>query len=210
MGGRFADAAITLFLPFHHSSNIPGVDTADRVRKLVLIALLALGAPAAAFALPHDHGDGSLVVKDAAGKVSVQAGKGFIGGRLADGKLYIFDPNPFDARVPEVFNASKTVQKSGFLTVYQGTNLRFRFVAPRFAVRIVGTGIDLSAVGQGKVTIEGDATVVEAGQFSVDGAPFQDVAPTSALPFTGAFGRAATATTTTTTTTATTTTVAGG
>jgi len=188
--------AITLFLPFHHSGNIPGVDTAEHVRKVVVITLLALAAPAAALALPHDKGDGSLVVKKASGKIAILAGKGFIGGRLADGKLDVYDTNPFDTHEPEVFNASSTVEKTGALTIYQGTNMRFRFVAPRYSIRIAGTGIDLSAVGQGKVTIEGDSTVLDAGQFSVDGDAFQDVKPTAATPFTGTFGQAAAATVT--------------
>lgn len=177
------------------------------MRKVVFIALLALAAPAAAFALPHDRGDGSLVVKNASGKVTILGGKGFIGGRLADGRLFVYDLNPQDAHQPEVFNAVKTVQKTDFLTIYQGTNMRFRFVAPRYAVRIVGTGIDFSAVGQGKVTIEGDATVSDAGQFSIDGATFQDVAPTAATAFAGTFGQVAAAAVSTTTGT---TTVAGG
>jgi hypothetical protein len=154
----------------------------------VLICLLALAVPAAALAVPRDKGDGTLVVRGASGKVAVLGGKGTVLGHVDKGQLYVFDWHPFDNVEPEVFGADKTVEKTAQLTVYTGTKMRFRFVGARaYAIRIVGTGIDVSAVGQGKIQLNGAGTL-DDGQYSIDGADFL---PLPSTLFTGAFGQLA-------------------
>ena len=152
----------------------------------MLICLLALAVPATALAVPRDKGDGTLVVRGASGKVAVLGGKGTVLGHVDKGQLYVFDWHPFDNVEPEVFGADKTVEKTAQLTVYTGTKMRFRFVGARsYQLRIVGTGIDVSAVGQGRVVLSGSDAATD-GQYSIDDDPFM---PLPTTLFTGTFGQ---------------------
>lgn len=154
----------------------------------MLICLLVLALPATAFAVPRDRGDGTLVVRAATGKVAVTGARGTVLGHLDRGQVLVYDRNPFDTAVPEVFGADKEVVKTAVLTVYTGTEIRFRFVGARgYSIRVVGTGIDLSAVGQGKITLVGAGTLAD-GEYSVDGGAFEPLPETS---FTGTFGQLA-------------------
>jgi hypothetical protein len=156
------------------------------VRRLVLICLLALAVPATALALPHDKGDGTLVVRNASGKVSVLGAKGSVLGHVDKGQVYVYDWNPFDGKAPEVYGADKSVQRSPQLTVYSGTGIRFRFFGARsYSLRIVGSGIDVAAVGQGRVQLSGAGTL-DDGQYSIDGADFANM---PSVLFSGTFGQ---------------------
>ena len=109
-------------------------------------------------------------------------------GHVDKGQLFVYDWHPFDNVEPEVFGADKTVEKTATLTVYTGTKMRFRFVGARsYSIRIVGTGIDVSAVGQGRVVLNGAGTLAD-GQYSIDGGDFQPIPSTL---FNGTFGQLA-------------------
>ncbi len=158
------------------------------VKRLLVILLVALAAPAAAVAAvaaPHDKTDGTLAVKGGRGMVVIQA-RGTVLGRISGGAVTITDLNPFDSNLPQVTGA-ESVQPdatNSSATTYSGTGIRFRFVGAAYKIVLVGRGIDIAAVGQGKVRFPVTGTAND-GQFSLDGGPFQDV---PALPFVGSFG----------------------
>lgn len=153
------------------------------MRKLVVILLVALAVPAAAFARQKDRGDGTLAVKGASGTIEIKA-RGSILGRLDSGSLTITDWNPNDASDPQVIGADRMVNKTDLTTVYRGKGIRFRFVSGRYTIRIVGTGVDLAAVGSGTVRLTGAGTL-DDGVYALDGAPFKAL---PLLPTPGSFG----------------------
>jgi len=154
------------------------------VRRLVLILLVALLVPAAAFARNRDKGDGTLAIKSASATVQITA-RGSILGRIASGTLVITDWNPNDASEPQVFGADRTRNLNDLTTSYRGKGIRFRFVTGRYTIRIVGTGIDVAAVGSGLARLTGQGTV-DDGLVAFDGEPFKPVLGTLTV---GGFGQ---------------------
>ena len=118
-----------------------------------LISLLAV--PAVAGGAVRATGDGTLDVKDGYGVVQVRA-KGGVIGRLYVGTLTVRDPIP-DDNVQEVVTGYDNVPQhlNDFVTVYTGKNIRFRFIGGNFKITVRGSDIDLSAVGKGKVLLQG-------------------------------------------------------
>jgi hypothetical protein len=145
-------------------------------KLLVLLVVLATAAPAVASATaarPIDKGDGTLAVKNAQGRVIVNA-RGALLGRLDDGGLTVLDLTPNDDSDIQVFGYDQkpSVRPNGTV-VYSGSNIRFRLVGGAYSVAITGKGINLSAVGRG--TVQGLG--VTDGLFSTDGQPFRSIAP---------------------------------
>jgi hypothetical protein len=141
------------------------------VRRLLLIpAVIALALPAIAGARADAPGDGTLILKDASGKVVLQANKGGVIGRFDQGALIVRDPNPDDELEAVVTGAEKAKPVDDFVTVYTGKNIRFRFIGGRFKItlRKDTTGIDLSATGKGVVTLQGAGTL-DDGTYSFNG-----------------------------------------
>jgi len=125
-----------------------------RMRALVLplAFLVAFGASQAQAGAP---GDGTLSVRDAKGTVQLSS-RGTIIGRIERGKIWVTDPNPFDARKPTVVGAEgRKVSRNRKTTVYSGRNMRLRVTGGLVHVRLVGRGIQLSAVGRGRGMIQG-------------------------------------------------------
>ena len=140
------------------------------MRRLLLIpALIALALPAFAFAYVDAVGDGAVIVRDASGRVVIQA-KGGVIGRFDQGALVVRDPNPDDELEAVVTGAAKTRTVDDFVTVYSGKNIRFRFIGGRFKItlRKDTTGIDLAAIGKGTVTLQGAGTF-DDGTYSFNG-----------------------------------------
>ena len=145
-------------------------------RVTIIAAVLALVVPSVAAARTSAPGDGTLVLKDAnAALVTIQA-KGGVVGRFDQGSLLIKDPNPGDDFDPVVTGADKTHAINDFWTRYSGKDVRFRFIGSRFTIRITGMansgtgalGVDLSAVGQGSVILQGAGTA-DDGTYSFNG-----------------------------------------
>jgi hypothetical protein len=153
------------------------------VRKLVLILLIALAVPTVATARTRDRDDGTLAVKSASATIQIKA-KGSILGRIDTGTLWVTDWNPTDNAAPQVYGAEKTISKTDMTTMYRGKDIRFRFVSGRYTIRVVGTGIDISAVGSGTVKLTGAGTL-DDGSYSLDGAAFK---PVPLLLTSGTFG----------------------
>lgn len=150
------------------------------VRNVLLILLVgvALAAPAAVLAGTTGKGDGTLSIKDGSGKLTLTA-RGVVFGRLEKGYVTIVDYKPDDDNTFEDFGTcDRFVPKpDGVTTVCSGSDLRFRFAAGKFDVRLGGRGINVTSVGRGTGTISAAPTAFDPGTYSVNG---DDYVP---LPF---------------------------
>ena len=141
------------------------------MRKLLLTLLvLLLAVPAVgAAALMRKTGDGTLSVEDGTGRVVLIARGGVIG-RFDSGSVTIQDRTPNDAFEPKVWGATRLLGERVLGDPgerWSGTNVRFRLIGGEFRIVIVGRGIDLSAVGNGNVFLEGEGRL--PGVYSLDG-----------------------------------------
>ncbi|HSI97176.1 MAG TPA: hypothetical protein VK926_02350 [Gaiellaceae bacterium] len=116
-----------------------------------------------------------------AGELSVERGKGSVVleirgsvlGRLATGTLRVTDLTPRDRFVPLVAGRKITQERvSPQTVVYRGQGLRFRMLGGGYRIVARGSGVSISAVGRGAVTLHGDrkAPGDDAGVYSLDGA----------------------------------------
>jgi hypothetical protein len=147
-------------------------------RHLVVIAVLALALPATALAVKGDAADGSLSVRQGHGTFIVNARGGIIGS-FARGRVVITDPIDGDGTGPIVSGDDWHKERSDTTTVYGGTRVRFRLIGGKFTMKVVGNGVSLAVVGQGKVTLNGDGTD-DDGVYSVNGGAYEAV---PAAPF---------------------------
>lgn len=150
------------------------------MRKLLFLAaaLVVLAAPAVAVAVAQSADDGTLVVRDADGKVRITAVGGFLG-RLDQGRVTIVDPVDEDSTGPVVTGCDfapriRDLDTGGTATTCIGTRVRFRLVGGRFKVVISGTGIDLSAVGKGMVVLAGAGGSAD-GKYSLNDQEFRSM-----------------------------------
>ena len=135
----------------------------------VLAVLVVTGTAAARSNGPND---GTLTVKNADGRVVINAFKGAVIGRFDKGQVTIKDPNPNDGVGPIVTGADVTQSLNDKTTRYSGSNIRFRMIGGPFAVTVFGTDIDLSAIGRGLIQLNGNLGargVVDDGTFAVNG-----------------------------------------
>jgi len=141
-----------------------------------MLALALLALPAAAYAAATAPGDGTLVVRHASGKITV-SGRGLIFGRFDEGTLTVVDYNPDDGVEPQVNGWDRKIDLLGEgRWQYKGDNIRFRFFGGRYKFTFTGaSGIDISAVGSGRVTVAGAGPffIDDYGFYSVDGSKFQ-------------------------------------
>jgi hypothetical protein len=148
---------------------------------VVLVTAVSVAAATAA-ARPVDKGDGTLAVKNAQGRVVVNA-RGAVLGRLEEGGLTVLDLTPNGNADISVFGYDqKPIVRANGTTVYSGSNIRFRIAGGAYSVAITGKGINVSAVGRGNVQGLG----VTEGLFSSDGQPFRSIAPSFFLDVFGA------------------------
>jgi hypothetical protein len=129
------------------------------MRKLNLLAcsivvVVAVAAAAWAGAAPIP---GSLSVDQGRGVVVLEL-RGSVLGRLGNGTLRVTDLTPRDP-FGEIVNGKNLIaeERVGPRTVlYRGQGLRFRMLGGRYRIRVVGTGIAVSAVGRGVVMLDGE------------------------------------------------------
>src|SRR2546423_5074066 len=139
------------------------------MRRFLVLCLLAaaLAAPLAARA-GAGADTGTLSVKSATGSVSVAA-RGVLLGHCDRCTVTITDPDPSDGSAPVVLPLSVLrTPLSETKTSYQGNDLRFKLIGGFFRIRIVGTGIDVSAVATGGAVLDNGT----AGTFSLNGNPY--------------------------------------
>jgi hypothetical protein len=139
--------------------------------------LLALAAPVAAWAMAQAPGDGTLVVKNGTGPRGVPVVTliitGAAIGRISNlGTIVIDDSTPNDPFSPEVTGYTWHKDTSGTATKWTGVNMKFRAVGGTYKITIYGSGVDMSVVGRGFVTLAGipDATTGD-GTYSLNGDP---------------------------------------
>jgi hypothetical protein len=135
---------------------------------LVYLALgLAIAVPGALAAYPAGAaGGGSLAVRGANGSLVVK-GQGVIFGYLDQGSLYVFyyDPN----NVADAISVEGASPHNGSgITLYSGSQVRFLIPAGSYTLELVGTGIDVSAVGRGMINVSANGNV-SAGTVALDG-----------------------------------------
>jgi hypothetical protein len=132
---------------------------------LLLVCLLALPAAASA-ALMRGTGDGTLSVEDGQGRIVIDVRGGVIG-RFDRGYVTILDRTPEDAFEARVWGATREIEIGLDRERYFGPGVRFRLIGGAFRIVINGAGIDLSAVGTGIVSLEGNGRF--PGVYSLDG-----------------------------------------
>jgi len=147
-------------------------------KSLVPIALAALFLlPAGALATRGAAlKDGTLSVKGGVGMVYVNA-RGAVIGRVDKAtRITIIDFVEDDGGLPVLQGcdtpetAGATDDGEGIKTSCSGNKIRFRLLGGKYSIRISGAkGIDLSAVGKGKVELRGQEGLSDDGTYSVDG-----------------------------------------
>jgi hypothetical protein len=114
---------------------------------------------------------GTLSVEGGRGVVTVEL-RGSMLGRVASGVLRVTDLTPRDKYAPKVSGRKLTQLRVGPRTVvYRGQGLRFSMVGGSYRVVAKGSGIALSGVGWGSVTLLAQPRFIgdDAGVYSVDG-----------------------------------------
>jgi hypothetical protein len=146
-------------------------ETADTVtlmrRLLFACALVALLVPAVALAADLAPGDGTLSVKNGTGRIDVAA-RGAVIGSCERCTITIDDPKAGDGTGPIVSGAEAQLDLTDTKSRWTGTDIRFRLIGGFSRVIVTGSGIELSAVGQGSATVRG--WLNNLGTYAVNGA----------------------------------------
>jgi hypothetical protein len=144
------------------------------MRKLCLILLASLLLlPAAASAERVAAGDGSLVVKNASGRLTL-SGHGLIFGHIDRGTVTIIGEYRPDSHSALSSVSGAKLRLVAGNVVYSGTDMRFFFPGGRYTLVLEGVGIDLSAVGNGKFSAV-SKNLADDGTYAVDGDPPQSI-----------------------------------
>jgi len=139
-------------------------------RLLTFAVLVALALPAASAAQRRGPNDGTLSIRDARGVVIIN-GRGGVIGSFARGSVTINDPVEGDGTGPIVTGDDWSRERNDTTTTWGGTRVRFRIIGGRFTIRVKASGINLSLVGKGTVTLKGAGTE-DDGTFAVNGEEF--------------------------------------
>jgi hypothetical protein len=146
------------------------------MRGLLAIATV-LAVTTVPLALAADTpADGTLSVKRGRGNVVLKL-KGTVIGRVArNGRVQIRDFRPFDANVPQLTCRPHPRRIAAGTWLCKGRNIGFRVDKGRFNITVRGTGISISAVGRGNVTVDGVGDLgVNDGTMSIDSAPYESL-----------------------------------
>lgn len=150
------------------------------MRRLVWFTVLAiaLAAPAVGFALTGNNDGGTLSVKAGVGKTILNF-NGSVVGRLQRGSVQVTDPFANDGVGFDFWGCAQAHDKSETTTICRGTNIRFRAIGGKYQIQIRGTGIYLSAVGHGLVSLNGAG---EGPNINYDGIYSLNDGPYKSLP----------------------------
>jgi hypothetical protein len=146
-------------------------------RLLALTTLLAaITVPLAAAGSTTPATDGTLSVKRGRGAIMLKL-KGTVIGQVAkNGRVQIRDFKPFDDNDPQLSCKPKPRHPSFAVSICTGRNIRFRVDDGRFNIQVRGTGISISAVGYGKVDVDGAGdTGVSDGVIAIDDQPYESL-----------------------------------
>ena len=142
------------------------------MRKLIVVlcSILALAAASSA-ASAGGPTAGTLSVERGKGVVMIDL-RGSVLGKLTTGSLRVTDTTPNDRYAALVVGRKVTQERMGPRTVvYRGQGLRFRMLGGGYRMVARGSGITVSAVGHGFVTLDGDPRYAgdDAGVYSFEG-----------------------------------------
>jgi hypothetical protein len=139
-----------------------------RIVPFLLLLAVVLATPAAVLAERSAKGDGTLSVNNGNGKVTLVATRGIVFGRVASGTIKIVTAVGAEPAFEDFGTCAHPVVTDNSTTC-KGSNLRFRFAPAKLdEIRIVGRGIDITAVGQGKGTIAGRGSL-DDGTYALGG-----------------------------------------
>jgi hypothetical protein len=176
-------------------------DTLSLMRRLAILALpvLALVLPATALAL-HDANtaDGTLVVKNGSAPRGVPVVtlsiEGTAIGHISTGSpdqvdtVVVYDPNNTNDIGASITNGAPSLTRSTISdtkTKFVGSDFRFRAAGGVYKIWIYGSGVDVFAVGAGKVTLQGLPDSNADGRYSINGGDWRSLpaAPSDLLQF---------------------------
>ena len=144
-------------------------------RLLPLAALAAVLFPSTGAATARTAGDGTLSVLDGRGKFTIIARGGVIGS-FARGRVIVTDPIDGDGTGAIVSGDDWHRDRGEQTDIYGGTRVRFRLIGGSFKIVVIGRGVNLSVVGRGTVTVNGEGTL-DDGAYSVNGGDYFAVLP---------------------------------
>ena len=142
------------------------------MRSLILFASIVTAGAIVCSAGAASPNAGELSVERGKGAVILEI-RGSVLGRLGAGSLRVTDTSPRDPFEELVTGRKVVEERIGPRTVlYRGFGLRFRMVGGSYRIGARGSGISLSAVGRGFVTLDGDrkAPTDDMGVYSLTGA----------------------------------------
>jgi hypothetical protein len=153
------------------------------MRRLLIttLGLIALALPAAAYSVGSATGDGTLVVKSGSAPAKVAVVTLVING-TAIGHVSTGSPDQVDTVVIDDPNNTGDIGASGtngaFLsktsvsatrTKLVGSDFRFRAANGVYKVWVYGAGVDVFAVGTGRVVLQGTPASTSDGRYSLNG-----------------------------------------
>ena len=142
-------------------------------KRLSLVLLAFLVAAPAALAGTSANGDGVFELKDVdAAKVVLTGTRGAIWGQVDKGTLRVTDLNVDDNVAPQVSCSVacsiSILPTDSTVKIYTGKNIHFRFSGAKYRFTIVGSGVDVTAVGVGQAALIGDPDVDDPGYYAID------------------------------------------
>jgi len=146
------------------------------MRRLCLILLCGLVAAPVAVASVRATSDGVFELRDVTAASAVINGtRGSIWGQMDSGRLTVTDPLPDDGQIYVTGAEHSRPGLNENVTVYTGKNIHFRVTGGKYRLSFKGSGIDLTAVGVGTVSLLGDFFAVDAGDYRIDGVKWINV-----------------------------------
>ncbi|MGZ4383584.1 MAG: hypothetical protein ACXVY3_03215 [Gaiellaceae bacterium] len=146
-----------------------------RTPLVLWLALAALAFPIVAAGATPTVSNGTLEVDNASGSVTIQATGTVLG--VVDGTVWIRDVNSKDSAKPKLVGCDSPIRNVSAATAdpndrilsCTGDNVRITMIGGAFRLKVVGTGIYMSAVGMGRVVLDGQDWL-DPGTYSLNGA----------------------------------------
>jgi hypothetical protein len=95
-------------------------------------------------------------------------------GSFAKGRVIVTDPIDGDGTGPIVSGDDWHRDRGDTTDIYGGTRVRFRLIGGTFKIVVIGRGVNLSVVGRGTVTLNGEGTL-DDGSYSLNGGDYLPV-----------------------------------
>jgi hypothetical protein len=123
-------------------------------RFSLILVVMVLAFPAAAFANAGAVGDGSLAVANGNVKAIILSGHGLIYGYVDQGAVTVISYTPDDSNQFQISGAGAPTKSQSGGTRYAGSAMRF-LISGAYTLKFEGSGINISAVGKGTASAVG-------------------------------------------------------